>query len=164
MDTTNSRNTDTFIDGDGSVNRTTYSSSSSHVDTYERESWKNMATTFYSDVAELFEKEGRLIRAEMNEKATQVKAASVSLVAGGVMLMIGAHCLAATAIIALSYVMPLWLSAVIVTAAFLIIGGVMLAGAKKKLNADDLKPNKSIEAFDHIRFSLKEKVNEITRH
>lgn len=161
MDTINSRDTETFIPGDGSVDRTYRSS---NVDTYERESWKNMATTFYSDVAELFEKEGRLIKAEMGEKSTQIKAATVSGVAGGVVLFIGAQCLAATAIILLSYVMPLWLSAVIVTAAFLIIGGVMLAGAKKKLNANDLKPNKSIEAFDHIRFSLKEKVNEITKH
>lgn len=154
MDTNISSQSDPFIQTSGSVDRSVY----------ERESWKNMATTFYSDVSDLFEKEGRLIRAEINEKTTQVKAASVSLISGGVLLFIGAQCLAATAIIVLAYVMPLWLSAVIVTAAFLIIGAVMLTAAKKKLNANDLKPTKSIEAFDHIRFSLKEKVNEITKH
>lgn len=154
MDTNISSQSDPFIQTSGSVDRSVY----------ERESWKNMATNFYSDVSDLFEKEGRLIRAEINEKTTQVKAASVSLISGGVLLFIGAQCLAATAIILLAYVMPLWLSAVIVTAAFLIIGAVMLTAAKKKLNANDLKPTKSIEAFDHIRFSLKEKVNEITKH
>lgn len=153
MDSNISRDTNTFIDGGGSVERT-----------YDRDSWKDMATRLYADVGELFEKEGRLIRTEMNEKVTQVKAATVSLVAGGVVLMLGAQCLAATAIIVLAYVMPLWLSAVIVTAVFLIAGAIMLGAAKKKLNANDLKPNKSIEAFDHIRFSLKEKVNEITKH
>lgn len=161
MEIDTSRKTDTFFEDSGSLNQEI---SGRDVNAYERESWKNMITTFYADVADLFEKEGRLIRAEMNEKATQVKAASVSLLSGGVVLMVGAHCLAATAIILLSYVMPLWLSAVLVTAAFLVIGGILLAGARKKLNANDLKPSKSIEAFDHVRFVLKEKVNEITKH
>jgi hypothetical protein len=160
MDTNISKNSDTFIDGGGSVNRP-YGA----IDRdYGRESWKNMVTRFYEDVTDLFEKEGRLIRAEMNEKVTQVKTATVSFATAGVVLFIGAQCLAATAIIVLANIMPLWLSAVLVTAAFLIIGAVFLGTAKKKLNAHDLKPNKSIEAFDHIRFSLKEKVNEITKH
>jgi Putative Actinobacterial Holin-X, holin superfamily III len=133
-------------------------------DSDERESWKIMMSRFYHDVTDLFEKEGRLIRTEMNEKVSQFKTASVSLASSGIVLFIGAQCLAATAIILLDYVMPLWLSVVIVTAIFLVTGGVMLASAKKKLNTRDLKPNKSIEAFDHIRFSLKEKVNEITKH
>lgn len=161
MDTNTSRNTNSFIDGGGSVNRE-YRTVETHYE--DRDSWKVMMTRFYNDVAVLFEKEGRLIRTEMNEKVTQVKTAGVSLATAGVVMFIGAQCLAATAIILLAYVMPLWLSAVLVTAVFLITGAILLGTAKKKLNANDLKPRKSIEAFDHIRFSLKEKVNEITKH
>jgi undecaprenyl pyrophosphate phosphatase UppP len=149
MDTNFESNTETFIDGGGVV---------------ERDTWKQMGTRFYTDVAELVDREGTLVRAELNEKATQVKGAAVSLVGGAICMNIGVHCLAATCIIMLAYAMPLWLSAVLVTAVFLIVGGIMLMAAKKKLNANDLKPTKSIEAFDHIRFSLKEKVNEITKH
>jgi type III secretory pathway component EscU len=101
----------------------------------------------------------------MNEKVTQLKVASGALVVSGVVLFVGVLCVAATAIICLNLVAPLWLAAVIVTVAFLLaIGGIMFAGAKKKLNAADLKPVKSIGAIGEIRHSLQEKVNEITKH
>ena len=109
-------------------------------------------------------KESELIRVEMDEKITQLKVAAGALVTSGVLLFVGALCLAATAIICLDLVAPLWLSAVIVTAVFLCIGGIMFAGAKKKLNAADLKPVKSIQAVSEFRTTLQEKVNEITKH
>jgi hypothetical protein len=112
----------------------------------------------------LLQREGQLIRSEMTEKVVQVKAATFTLVASWIVLFIGSQCLAAAAIMLLSMVIPLWVSAVIVTAAFLISGVFMFFVALKKINTEDLKPRKSIEAFDHIRFSLKEKVHEITKH
>jgi ABC-type anion transport system duplicated permease subunit len=131
---------------------------------YERQSWKEMAQNLYTDVARLLEREGQLIRTEMNEKMTQAKAASIALVTSGVILFVGTLCLAATAIIVLDQFLPLWLAATIVTAVLLTIGAIMFAGAKKKLNADDLKPNKSIQAIGEIRHTLQEKVHEITKH
>ena len=153
MDSNIQGNVDPYINGGGSVNKT-----------YERESVTTMIQNFYTDVSRLMTKEGELIRAELNEKVTQIKVASGALVTGGVLLFVGVLCAAATAIICLNLVAPLWLSAVIVTAALLVIGGIMFAGAKKKLNAEDLKPVKSIGAFGEIRHSLQEKVNEITKH
>lgn len=153
MDSNMPNSIDPYINGGGSVDKT-----------FERESVKDMVQNFYTDVSRLLSKEGQLIRAELNEKTIQIKAATGGLVVSGVLLFVGALCLAATAIICLDLVAPLWLAAVIVTAAFLIIGGIMFAGAKKKLNANDLKPVKSIEAFGEIRHSLQEKVNEITKH
>jgi hypothetical protein len=131
---------------------------------YERDSWKDMAQNFYTDVTRLLEKEGQLIRTEMNEKISQAKVATVSMVTSGVLLFVGALCLAATAIIVLDLFAPLWLAAAVVTVALLAIGGIMFTGAKKKLNTTDLKPNKSIQAIGEIRHSLQEKVHEITKH
>jgi len=153
MDSNIQRNVDPYINGSGSVDKT-----------YERESVTTVIQNFYTDVSRLMAKEGELIRAELNEKATQIKVASGALVTGGALLFVGVLCAAATAIICLDLIAPLWLSAVIVTAALLVVGGIMLAGAKKKLNANDLKPVKSIGAFGEIRHSLQEKVNEITKH
>ena len=130
---------------------------------FERESWKDMTQKFYSDVVHLFEKEGELIRTEMSEKVSDVKTASVSLITGGVVAFVGLLCVAATAIIALDIVTELWLASSIVTVIFLAIGGIMLMSAKKKLESDRIKPNKSIAAFGEIRHTLKEKVNEITK-
>jgi uncharacterized membrane protein YqjE len=153
MDSNIHSNIDPYIDGKSST--TTVS---------EHESWKNMAQRFYTDVSALIEREGQLIRAELSEKATQIKAASISLFVGATFVIAGLFCLAATAIIMLNLVTQLWIASVIVTVAFLLIGGILLIGAKNKLEADKLKPTKSIEAFSDIQNSLKEKVYEITKH
>ncbi len=130
----------------------------------ERDSWKVMAQNFYTDMSRLIEKETQLIRVEMNEKVVQLKVATGAMVTSGVVLFVGVFCAAATAIICLNLVAPLWLAAMIVTAALLVMGGVMFAGAKKKLAATDLMPVRSIEAISEIRQTLQEKVNEITKH
>ncbi|MFP5385533.1 MAG: phage holin family protein [Bacteriovoracia bacterium] len=157
MDSNISSNRDPFID------RST-TGTSVGTDYSERESWKHMVNRFYTDVTHLFEKEGELIRAELNEKASDIKTASASLISGGVVLFVGVLSLAATLTILLNLVTSLWVASLIVTVAFLLIGAGMLGAAKKKLEADKLKPRKSIEAFGEIRHSLKEKVNEITKH
>lgn len=131
---------------------------------FERDSWKDMAQNFYTDVTRLFEKEGQLIRTEMNEKITQAKVATTAMVTSGAILFVGVLSLTAWAVIVLAQFMDLWIASTIVTVALLAIGGIMFAGAKKKLNANDLKPNKSIQAFGEIRHSLQEKVHEYTKH
>lgn len=148
---TNINRADPFIDGGGTI-------------TDDRESWKSQIQRVYGDVARLMDKEGQLMRAELNEKILDIKTSAVSLIAGGVVLFVGVLSFAGTAVILLDLFAPLWLASVIVTAAFLMIGAVMLGTAKKKLNSHNLRPNKSIAAFGEIRTSLKEKVNEITKH
>lgn len=155
---TNINKSDPFINGGGSV-QSNFTDS-----TYDRESWKTMVQRVYGDITRLIDKEGQLIRAEMNEKFSDIKTAAVSLVTAGVVLFVGVLCLAATAIILLDQVTSLWLSSIIVTSAFLIVGATMLATAKKKLDGHNLRPSKSIAAFGEIRTSLKEKVHEITKH
>jgi len=130
----------------------------------DRDSWKDMAQNIYTDVTRLFEKEGELIRTEMNEKVTQVKVATGAMVTSGVVLFTGVISFAAWATIVLNMFMALWVASTIVTVALLAIGGIMFAAAKKKLNANDLKPHRSIQAFGEIRHSLQEKVHEITKH
>jgi uncharacterized membrane protein YqjE len=154
MDSNMPKNIDPYINSSGSVNE----------NFVERDSWKASLERFYTDMSNLVEREGQLIRAEMGEKVTQIKAASISVVTGGAILFVGLLCVAATTIILLAMVTELWLSAIIVTVAFLVIGGIMVTGGLKKLKVDKLKPYKSLEAFGEIRHSLQEKVHEITKH
>lgn len=118
----------------------------------------------YGDVTELFNREGQLIRAEVNEKVSELKTVGIEIVTAGVVLFVGLLCAAASAIILLDLVTELWVSALVVTAAFLIVGGVLLAAAKKKIANNSFAPTKSIGAISEIRHTLKEKVNEITKH
>lgn len=126
----------------------------------DSDSWRFMLEKLYDDMGRLWEKESELIRVEMNEKLTQVKAAAASMIAGGAVLFVGLLCVAATAIIALNLITELWLAAVIVTAVFLIVGGIMVGGAKQKLEADSLKPRRSVETLGEIKTTLKERVHE----
>lgn len=135
-----------------------------HTDSLHRDSWKDMVQNFYTDLSRLMDKESQLIRAEMNEKMTQVKVATSALVTSGVILFVGVLCAAATSIVVLDMFMERWIASGIVTVVLLAVGGIMFAGAKKKLNASDLRPSKSIEAFGEIRQTLQEKVHEITKH
>ena len=126
----------------------------------ERETWSAMAQNLYSDMTLLWDRQSMLIRTEMNEKIADIKTASVSLGVGSVLMVGGLFALIATAIICLNLVVPLWAAAVIVTALLFIAGGVMLMTAKKKLEADKLKPVHSIEAFGEISTTLKERLYE----
>ena len=130
----------------------------------ERESWKTMMDHLYSDITVLYEREKLLIRSEMNDKVNEVKKAVGSLAVGGGMLVIGAFAIAATAIIVLDIFMPLWASALIVSAGLLIVGFVMVKGAQKKLAADRLKPRHSIETVGEIKTTFKERYNEFKQH
>lgn len=171
MDTNTNRDSDPFINEtnsyetnfrtEGVVGDTSYRSS---LDGAGRESWKGMAENLYHDMSLLWERQSMLIRTEMNEKFSDIKTAGGSLVTGGVLLFAGVFSLVATAIIALDLVLPLWASAVIVTAFLLIVGGIMLGAAKKKLEADKLKPTRSIETLGEISTTLKERFYEFKRH
>lgn len=130
----------------------------------DKETWSASIQRLYGDVSELFVRESQLIRAEVNEKVTDLKTVAIEFVTSGVVLFVGLLCVAATAIICLNLVVPLWAAALIVTAAFLIIGGVLFAAAKKKVSQNSFTPNKSIAAFGEISHTLKEKVHEITKH
>ncbi len=130
----------------------------------ERDSWKVMFEHLYADLSRLFERESLLIRTEVREKITEAKVAAGSLAIGGGMLLIGAFAAVATAIILLDQVLPLWASALIVTAVLFIVGFVMVKGALKRLEADRLTPRQSLETLGEIKTTFKERINEFKHH
>jgi uncharacterized membrane protein YqjE len=130
----------------------------------ERPGFGEMFERLSTDMTNLWSGQSRLIGTELNEKVTTVKAASVSLVVGGVISFIGVICLAATAIIALANIMEPWLAAAIVTVALLVIGLVMVKGAQKKLSGKGLVPEHSIDALNQIKNTFQERVHEFKRH
>ncbi len=124
----------------------------------DRSSWRDMTRDLLNDVSTMFRTEGALIRTEVNEKADMVKAGLTSIGTGSGFLLVGLFSLSATAIILLNLVMPLWLSAVIVTAVFLIVGAVLASTGKKKLEAEKLAPRRSIETMGTMSRRFKDRV------
>jgi uncharacterized membrane protein YqjE len=102
---------------------------------------------FGSLLSEFFDQGKRLIRAEvtlakteLRQELTKVKAGGMMVGVGGVLLLLGGIAFTAFAVIALALVMPLWLSALIVTVLFLAIGaGIAYGGIKRmqQLHAPD---------------------------
>jgi uncharacterized membrane protein YqjE len=130
----------------------------------EKESWKVTAEHLYHDMSRLMMREAELIRVEMGEKIDQIKQALLPMVLGGVFLAVGGLTLVATTIIVLNYFMPLWLSAVLVTAVLLVAGGLLINSAKSKLEKEELTPRQSVETLKEIKTTFKERVNEFTKH
>lgn len=115
------------------------------------------------DVMNLWSSQSRLVGTEIGEKVTVVKAASISMIVGGVMAFLGVICLVATAVLALSTVVAPWLAAAIVTAALLVIGIIMLKAGSAKLSAKGLKPEHSIDALNQIKNTFQERIHEFKR-
>ncbi len=133
-------------------------------DGVRRDSWRNIFDHLTDDLSLLWEKQSRLMQVELQEKVGNVKGAAGSLGASAAFMLVGVFCLAITAIYALSLIVPAWAAAGIVTITFFVIGGVLAGIGKKKLEADSLKPKKSIETFEEMTTTLKERYNEFRYH
>ena len=129
-----------------------------------RESWSIMFERLYNDMAHLFSKESALVKAELGEKIKEVKTAGVSVVIGGSLLFVGVFSLAMTAVFLLARVIPVWSASALVTAAFLLVGYIMVRTALSKLEADKIKPRQSLETIGEIKTSFKERINEFKLH
>lgn len=115
----------------------------------------------YRDMAVLVEREGRLMRQELSEKATIVKTSSMSMASGLALAFFGVQALVAAAILVLSYVVEWWAAALIVGVILLAIGGIMVASAKKAMKIENLKPSKSADTLSHMSMKLKERAHEL---
>jgi uncharacterized membrane protein YqjE len=109
-------------------------------------SFKDILSEMGDQARRLVRAEVELARTELKEEVTKVKASAGLLAGGGVALFLGAIAFVIFAIAVLTYVMPLWLSALLVTVALLVAGGLALkAGLKslKKVHA----PNRTIRTL-----------------
>lgn len=128
------------------------------------ENWNSMLQHLYADLSNLLEKQAQLVRIEMKEKVEDVKKSVVSLAIGGSLLLVGLFALVASSIIVLDIWLPLWMASVLVTSIMLILGGVLLMNAKKKLAAKAFVPHESIETLGQIKNTFKEHINEYKSH
>lgn len=99
------------------------------------------------ETSTLFRQEIQLAKAEVAEKAKQAGSGAAMAVAGGLILFVALIALAATFIIALSYVMEPWLAALVVTVVLAVIGGIVLSKGLSNLKGDNLTPRRTIDTM-----------------
>lgn len=113
---------------------------------------RNLAT----DLSTLLGKEMALAKSEIRESVSEVKTSVGALAIGVAIAMAGLVVLLLSAVYGLSNVVDPWLSALIVGAVALLVGNLMVAGAKKKMSASSLVPDRTLE-------SAKKDVNTLER-
>ena len=111
-----------------------------------------------SEVTTLFSKEVSLARAEVRETVHGIKTGVISLLTGSIVLLAGVIVLLMAAVYGLATMMAMWLSALIVGGAVTLVGLVMVASGKNKLDADALKPHRTVDSIREDREALKDAV------
>ena len=114
------------------------------VEPRETRSVPDLLADVLREATELFRTEGRLIRAELSDKLSQIQLAGGSLVAGAICLLVALIVLAGALVTALAkYMDPAW-AALLVGVIVAVIGVVLLAAGKKSLEAVNLAPERTL--------------------
>ncbi|KTQ90080.1 membrane protein [Aureimonas ureilytica] len=114
------------------------------VEPRETRSVPDLLADVLREATELFRTEGRLIRAELSDKLSQMQLAGGSLVAGAICLLVSLIILAGALVTAIAkYMDPAW-AALLVGVIIAVIGVVLLAAGKKSLEAVNLAPERTL--------------------
>lgn len=118
---------------------------------HEREETRSLAGLFvelWRETSTLFRQEAELAKAELSEKVSQVESGFAALAAGGAILFAGLLVLLAAAVAGVARVLPpehaSWLSPLMVGLVVALIGGVLLAKARKDLRRTNLRPTRTM--------------------
>jgi xanthine/uracil permease len=99
------------------------------------------------DAATLTRKEVALARSEMTRAVGDLKTGIVSAATGGSVLYAGLLFLLLSATLGLATVMDGWLAALIVGGVVTVIGLILVGTAKKKLEAENFRPDRTVDAM-----------------
>ncbi len=104
-------------------------------------------TELTQETTTLVRQEVQLAKTEMTQKASAVGKDVGFLAAGGAVLYAGLLALIATVIIVLAYVMPWWLSALIVSIVVLAIGAFLVRRGLDNLKQTSLAPTQTLQTL-----------------
>lgn len=111
-----------------------------------------------NDVSRLVRSELRLIQAEGQEKASQLRLGAISILSGLLLSFCALLILLQAVVIALSKVMAPWLASLIVGAVIALIGAVLVATGERNLKAQNLVPERTLKSLRDTRDAVEEKV------
>lgn len=119
-------------DYDSEIPRHDGSSTSESTEAEHSRPIKELVSEFLEQGRRLMRAEMQLARAEVRDELKKTSAGGALAAGGGVVLLLGAITFVAFLVIALAAVMPLWLSALIVSVVLLAAGaGIAYAGIKQ---------------------------------
>jgi hypothetical protein len=109
----------------------------------EYESTPSLLRRLVDDIGTLFAQEISLLKAETTRAVGDMKAATVSIAMGGAVAFLGLIFLLLAAVYGLSNVVEPWLASLIVGGVVTLIGIVMLATGRRKLEPSAIAPRRT---------------------
>ncbi len=119
------------------------------------ESISDLIRDLATDLSTLLGKEIELGKSEVRESVSEAQTAVGAIVTGAVVAMAGLVVLLMSAVYGLSNLVEPWLAALIVGAAALLIGYLMVSSAKKKMSANSMVPDRTLGAAQKDKATLK---------
>ena len=114
--------------------------------------------TLATTTASLVKQEVRLVSSELSHKSSVAVSAAGMVGLGGAVIHVGVLVLAIAAVSGLGTVMPMWLAALILGAAFSAVGSAVLARGLVKLRNLDLVPRQTLKTLEDDAVWAKEQV------
>jgi fatty acid desaturase len=106
----------------------------------------------------LVRQEMALFRAEMTEAMGRAGRGAAALAAGGACVFGGFLVLLAAGVLGLATVLPPWLAALIVGVVCLVLGALFLLLGRNRLNAEALRPRRTLRSLRENQIWIKEQV------
>ena len=106
-----------------------------------------LVSELLQEVRTLFRQELELFTAEMKEKLAKIAKDAVAIGAGAALIYYGSFVLVAAIVLGLATVMPAWGAALLVAAAFLLTGFVLVQKGRKDLKQMEKKPEQTMETL-----------------
>jgi len=110
----------------------------------------------------LVHQEAQLAKAELSEKVSQVTTGAGEIAAGGAVLFAGFLVLLFAAVGALQLMIPsehaIWIAPLVVGAAVMIVGYIVLSRGRKQLQADSMVPERTMQSLQRDARLAKEHV------
>mgnify|MGYP001077508894 FL=1 len=113
----------------------------------EERSIGDLFSDLTADLRVLVRQEVALARAEISDKASHLGRNAATIAIGAVLLFVGFEAIVATAIIALSLVLPAWLSALIVGAALALVGGLLAWRGYRDIQERGVMPQETVQSI-----------------
>ena len=116
-----------------------------------------LVTGIVNDTQELIKQHLELFRTEVKEDFTKTKQAGIPLIIGVVVMAVGALLVCFTLVYLLNWAapqLPLWVCYAIVSGVFIVLGGILFYAGKKKFDAFNPLPDKTIK---EIQWTIKPK-------
>ncbi len=128
-----------------------------HEDTRERP-LRELFSRLFAEAERIFNTDLALVRTELKERMTWLKLGAGLMLGGVFFMLLGVLALAATVIIAISYALPAWLSALIVGLFLFIMGGSLALVGLRRLGRADWAPRQTIGMLKEEGTWLREKL------